>query len=175
MDRIRLKNTYIIDDTLKEIMLNADYNTIKTYCQSNKNALKLCKDENFWIMKFNHDNLPIMTDATMKEYLIIYKIKNYITHLTNLLTSSYDLDKYNAVILKIYNSVNDIFDYTPYLPDIEVDITINQKIVIQYDRKYTISINDSDNMDMTEDEIAYLLFNIIYYLPEVHIKYDSQI
>ena len=154
-------------------MLNADYNTIKTYCQSNNNASKLCKYENFWKVKFNHDNLPIMTNATMKEYFTIYKIKNYITHLTNLLTSSYDLNKYNAIILKIYNSVNDIFDYTP---DIEVDITINQKIVIQYDRKYTISINDSDNMDMTEDEIAYyLILSIIYqkYISSMIVKFKN--
>lgn len=46
------------NDVIKEIMLNATSNTIKNMCLTNKSAIQLCNNRQFWHDKFNHDSLP---------------------------------------------------------------------------------------------------------------------
>lgn len=60
-----VKQTQIPDDNILEILLNADLNTIKNMCLTNKKLQQRCTTEQFWQQKLKHDGLPsIIFDET---------------------------------------------------------------------------------------------------------------
>jgi len=71
-DYTTLKNTYdrygalgahILtrdEDTIFQIMLDMDITELSSFCQTNQVANALCHDKNFWMMKFDQDDLPII-------------------------------------------------------------------------------------------------------------------
>ncbi len=71
----------MVDDTLKEIMLRADVNTINNYCLTNKNAEKLCHDPYFWNEKLLLEKLPplfiqTIPDVNVENYMNMYQNEN---------------------------------------------------------------------------------------------------
>lgn len=54
------KSMNLVDDTMKEILLRADYQTLKTYCMTNKQSQKLCHDKGFWNEKLAYEKLPLI-------------------------------------------------------------------------------------------------------------------
>ena len=63
--------TSLPTDALREILLNADIDTIKEYYKTNKEAKKLI-DKSFWQKKFKQHNFyfPIITDMS---YIDLFK------------------------------------------------------------------------------------------------------
>jgi hypothetical protein len=51
-------HVHLPNDILYEIMLNSDISTVHQYCLTNKSALQLCQNSQFWKQKFNDDQLP---------------------------------------------------------------------------------------------------------------------
>src|SRR5258708_40225947 len=67
----------ITDDSLYEIMLQLDLNSIKSLCNTyNKQVYIICKSNYFWKNKILHDGLMIFDDLpkTMQDYEIIYTL-----------------------------------------------------------------------------------------------------
>lgn len=74
----------IPQETMKEILLRANTDTIKRYCQTSTIAKRLCDDERFWKEKFARDNLyfPISWDADDNYYIDNYNF--FINKLNNI-------------------------------------------------------------------------------------------
>lgn len=59
-DNVMDKSPKLVKDTLREILLRADINTIKQYCLTTKEAFKLCDDQYFWNEKLVLEGIPPM-------------------------------------------------------------------------------------------------------------------
>jgi len=66
----------LVPDILKEIMYYADLKTLKHYCQTSKETQLLCRDSDFWKIKFEKQNLPFLY-TIHEENIKITKNKNY--------------------------------------------------------------------------------------------------
>jgi hypothetical protein len=77
------KNIDIPSDMLNEIMLNADIKTIHQYCLTDKNAMKLCQNNQFWKFKFEKNQLPLLYEVPNENFKLIdteYLEEDYIKH-----------------------------------------------------------------------------------------------
>ena len=105
---------YLDNDTLYNVILNSDINTIQAYCVSSKNVYKMCDDKYFWLNKFQHDNLPILYTIEpinyqqwLLEYNYINDIKNTVYSFINLLFMELH-DKINEYVLYQYKNTSAI-------------------------------------------------------------------
>ena len=71
------KELVIIDDLLYQILLQTDIHDMENMCMINKNALKICYNQHFWIEKLNKDNISynLPLPITLKDMIQFYKIK----------------------------------------------------------------------------------------------------
>jgi hypothetical protein len=72
-------------DNLQNIMLQADIQTLHHICLTNKHALQLCQSGNFWHLKFQNDNLPLLYEVPKENLLLTDKnfvddVTTYIKH-----------------------------------------------------------------------------------------------
>ena len=63
----------LVNDTMREILLRADSNTIGQYCKTNKHALKLCDDKSFWRDKFSYYNFYFPVVIEYMSYLRLFR------------------------------------------------------------------------------------------------------
>src|SRR5438445_3529228 len=76
--RFNIKQPYINNDALYTLLLNTDINEIKNTCSINRLNSSICSQKQFWELKFNHDNIPFITNKDftnvndwVKEYIKI--------------------------------------------------------------------------------------------------------
>ena len=176
-----LKSPKLVDDTLKEIMLRADVDTIKIYCLTNKNAEKLCHDPYFWNEKLKLENLPPlfiqnMPDVNLENYIGIYHIKNEWMILYSLMkTANKDAKKilivndmeanrkYDKTTGQISTDQSDdiIIDDFYVLPVKAIEKLKKLKdnhivnIEIHYNGKYTLYLYTSNTDDSSENTTHY--------------------
>ena len=60
------------DDILFNVMLRADYNTLKSLCLTNEKAYEYCHDNYFWHEKLTYDQLPIISVYDGSEWIESY-------------------------------------------------------------------------------------------------------
>lgn len=106
------------NDVLVETLLYSDLKTIVNVCTTNKNNMSLC-NEQFWINKFNHDNLPIIKKPkTFEKWVILYDHVSYQKLLTTSLIKiikTYHYYKGDCIIQIIYND-------NKFLPDLLIPV-----------------------------------------------------
>lgn len=63
-------------DTLNEIMNHLDLSTLRYYCSTNKETLKICSSPSFWEFKLNEYNLPMILSPIHYPSGLNYTIQN---------------------------------------------------------------------------------------------------
>ena len=153
-------------------LLYADTDTIKNYCRTNIVARNICNNVDFWLEKFDNDNIPIIgltiTDRTtgndyMKEYIKVIDAQRKAK-------DTIDLINKHPPNYRIIN-----------IGSINMEDSNFYKIVpIEY--KYSLliyknKINKPADVDITVDLIPNsrknLLFNIIEYEPILYASAKS--
>jgi hypothetical protein len=175
------------NDTLTNILLLSDIDTITSMCLTSKNISNLCHDKNFWVSKFNMDNIPLLyinEPTNMKQWIKEYKkIKNASITANKVLNilkvENADID---YILLKFENNE----PITTLLPiSFQNIINLNnkdtQEIAISYignnDTKiiYSLYDKDTDNEIVTVSQkisditIKKILTSLIYYYPYIKI------
>ncbi len=121
------EKTILVDDTLREILLRSDVETIEQYCLTTKDANKLCNDQYFWHDKLLLEGLPSFIHYDLKNinnhYSDLFKTKNKLIILYQLMITA------NKDARKIL-MINDIEKHRQYKPTIGV-ISTNDGEIIQ--------------------------------------------
>lgn len=70
------RNTVFIDDILYTIMLNLDFQDIKSLCETDKNANQICDRQDFWEFLLKRDNLYFEgVEKSLKSYDLLVHLK----------------------------------------------------------------------------------------------------
>ncbi len=166
-------------DTWSNVLLQADAETLKTSCIINKDTVDICKDLQFWKLKYEQENLPfiITTDNYIDDYDKIKKIKFNLVKLYNNVVNSKKYD-----IFSITDDV-DINEMT-WLPEKMIKSIkthpddVDEGINIEFDfKKLTLILyyiaTDEDEEDLkdklkvkiklTKDEFINYLTKLYFY------------
>ena len=112
--------TYMTPDITYNIMLNTDYPDLNKMCTLNKNAERICKDEQFWKDKITRDFPFMPTEDEDTIYQELYKqlyelfdkhtlkiIKKFIQYRSNYNNLQ---DVYNKIFTNLVNYINDFLN-----------------------------------------------------------------
>lgn len=159
-------------DHLYNIMLNADYETLKSLCLTNRFSEKTCRRKTFWLEKFNHqgweaqgdtlDELKseyvIMESAVNTTKKILQLVDNIRSNLKITFNLPYDLyeDLINLIPLKLKRPTED--------EDIEIIIQYRARFnefrlgyIIKLRNKERYNVNDIINVDTMKAIMYYCL------------------
>ncbi len=169
-------------DTLYNIMLNADIDTIKNYCTTSKEANKICHDKHFWINKFKIENYIVPKKYNMEEYIKIHDLTLKAKQLLMLFQKERIVSDWINVI--IYFDKDNIIDILPEELKIAIDMTdIDPEEIEQlgifmrlYEDDnppsigYVVEDDQGDDIlgesiDTDENGIVDMLIKIMYYFP----------
>ena len=162
----------LIEDNLNTILLTTDIDTIKSMSLVDKNWLKCCNDTNFWKLKFNHDNLPIITSSliTIDEWIQEYKLVLYCKNMaSNILLVNYIESKQTYNASKRINLFDDRDKYTNTIlpesitdkPDIikmQIEVVNKKEYIVLYYTETTTSL-----VTATYDEVLNIFIKTIYH------------
>ena len=174
-------------------LLYADTDTIKNYCRTNKVARDICNSVDFWLEKFDYDNLPIigLNNKTgvdyMKEYIKVTDAQQKAKRILNIMSNDrsglkciyFRLKINNPNFLKIFsidhqNLILEVME--KFNQPTDAAISINLKINV-YDNLFVdiTSVNNhifsgrkSLSLHITDTFDA--LTKIYYYYPYIEIK-----
>lgn len=126
-------------DVLKEIMLNSDIKTIQQYCQTDKQANRLCYDLSFWNEKLiKENNIPILFNKDRPYEDIEDTIKEQakdVYHTNNVNIVLYDFMRLAYRHAKLALLVNDIEHQRQFKPTLG---TMTMFIDHEYSYYYTL-------------------------------------
>ena len=94
-------------DILYNIMLNADYETTKTMCLTNKTTYKICEEKQFWKDKITKDFPYFPTEDVIKPHELYHKLYNFYDKHTLLIISTFI--KFRKKRTNIQDVYDDIF------------------------------------------------------------------
>lgn len=151
-----------------QIALNLKGDDFINFIKTHKN---MHYNHDFWVEKFENDQLPILTHllpntllAWLKEYTKVYKIKEYVekfmkTHAYKIATDE-DINKYEGISF-VYKR---LYYIPPYLPlNDKEHIVLNDIIGEQIDgENITIVLDPKDPL------IKLKLMQIYYYAPNIY-------
>lgn len=178
------------------VLLNSD--NLKNVCFTNKNTIKICSDKQFWIEKFNHDDLTIINPGnTINEWITEYNRVLVTTELVEkllaLLKSEHEQSGKRIEINFPFNPednlhniiTEEIVDYLIYSgPSQAQRENIELKIITfilydnnQHDMAYSFWKNNDyaysawdENLSL--DEVKHIMINIFYHYPNIY-PYDN--
>lgn len=116
----------INDDVLYNILLQADFKELEHLCMTNKAAVKICNDANFWKTKLRQDQYLLLDTNYKSLYIKFNKAKKQmddILHMNHIETNRYhlrtdgDIDFINR---DYFTSIADFYKQIPF-------IRLNQK------------------------------------------------
>lgn len=100
-----------IKETDMEIMLRLNPYDIEKFSYINKNAMTIANDLNFWKLKFEYDDLPILTyhhhiKSWIEDYILIYNITNRVNLILDIhrIESKRKIDHLNMIRISLDNS-----------------------------------------------------------------------
>ncbi len=173
------RNTIFVDDILHTVMLHSSFDEIKSLCQTDKNARKLCQDVNFWEYILKRDDLYFEgVDRTLKSYEKLYHIRKKVNQLKikninfELVVGDIDLTKIlTKQQLDIINKEwkddhDDIFDYhvaefTVYHP---------HYFPLGYMFSSTCQDGSVQEFQLNKDDIQMILLKTFYYYPNIRVQ-----
>lgn len=170
-----------MEDIFLVTMLNSTIDEVKTQCLSNKAAFNHCSHKDFWIEKFNHDNLPLFNHpSSIGEWIKLYKLMQKYKYdvqdllLINKIESERVIDPLNQIKLPISNSIYHLFKDI-YKDDFDInsfyDIIINQRDnEVSYTR---IELDTGELFEVKQsmhyNKILILIISILYLDPHIEI------
>jgi len=109
-----MNNPILVNDTLREILLRAEVETINQYCLTTKEANKLCNDHHFWHDKLLLEGLPSFVQYDLKNI----NVENYIYKFNtdNKFTILYQLMSLANKDARKILIINDIEKHRQYQP-----------------------------------------------------------
>lgn len=165
------------NDILYQILLNADVTTIKSLCMSNNYTFNQCQSTNFWINKFNHNDLPLIRhENTMSNWINNYtRISDAAIEVKQILTIMKLLDIKKLTIF--YNQVN--VEWIKFLNQLfntnMTTYTFASYFYIEIlDQTFTLYLHKGILPCITYDidELYKLLIEILFINENVEIAYD---
>ncbi len=173
-----------MEDVFLVTMLNSNIDEVKTQCLTNKTAFNHCSHKDFWVEKFKHDRLPLLSSPSninewIKQYKLIqsFKYKAQEILMINKIESEREIDQLNTIMLNLnentYYLAKLLFDVEDYELDYAYDIIIKNNINnyeifynrIFYDDNILYQLKKSINYN----EILTLLISVMYLDPHVEI------
>ena len=177
----------LLRDELYTIMINADYETIKNLCLTNKLASMVCNDEYFWKIKLNIDypNIKVLSNWK-KEY---YKLNNVSKQADKTIEYFYEkaknLNDDMEIVMSMYidNSVN--------IESIIPKYKNNNENPFQYIIRIGMQNNGTMNLEVFVQDVIYseqlddltttinimelkdILLKVLYYYPQIKINYTK--
>jgi hypothetical protein len=163
-----------LDVMANEIALNSDIKTLRRLCKTNKQLLNNCESSNFWIRKFQHDNLPIFkTHKTMEEWTDEYeKVSDAQWEIKHLKLSK------NKTIY-VFDPLCKFSELKKAFPQIDFE----KKKIIDMDFRWwegawrlavDYNSSNSDELILTQDELMKGLF-VLYYLGHKIIEWKKPV
>lgn len=180
------------DDVYFNILLNSQIDTLRNLCLTQKNTALHCNNNYFWIKKFEHDNLPLLSDQNsisgwINEYkkvvniqhkaanlLLVNDIERTRQYLSTNGTISISLDKeYDDYLNNIlppnllkqlpYFSTPDSFTFIVLIP-------ITNGYTMAY---YIQPLGNEDHevfaINSSYNEILNVIIKFLYYAPDIEI------
>ena len=148
------------NDIIKEIMFNANAQTLKSLCLTNKAANQYCNDNNFWKDKFQHDHLPNLViikkhQAKGHKLEIPSTMKRLPKNIKQWLNAYVLMFSSNQIAIKLVNNIisTNIFNYFQVNVDIQLALWL-PKVMIDY------IVND----DQHEIDLYFEIKNNKFYL-----------
>lgn len=143
----------IPSDIIYNVMLNADFETLKHLCQTNKASLKYCKDSHFWYAKLAHQQLPVPNKEMIKQlgWMTLYQS----------LSSAYKEAKEMLLVNKIESQ--------------RQHFRTNGDIVLcpyEYDDLYFINLPLFKEAELLNDPNQFMIEIFIQYNGQYHVKYQ---
>lgn len=147
-------------DFYENILIHLDINDIVKMCTLEKNSPKICHDFDFWICKFKHDNLPILSNllpTNMKGWMREYKKVKHCYNIALLIFEVLKQQKLN-------------YFYMIYDPE-------DPNVIQNYDNFYNLLpdigliYNPLEKMGVYVDELTEIMFDflvrMLYYVPDI--------
>ncbi|HSW76974.1 MAG TPA: hypothetical protein VLG50_08000 [Candidatus Saccharimonadales bacterium] len=125
-----------IEDVDVRILLDLDIQSLSNQCFVNKYANRFCSKQQFWINKYNHDQLPIFKPypTTIKQWIDDYKLTLEASNI--LLVNEIELTKKNPIDIRVDN-LERFYDKVSKLPIPDQFKSIIQSRVGNYIHKFS--------------------------------------
>ena len=179
-------------DIWYNILLNSDINDINKII--NKTTVKIIHDKQFWIDKFKHDHLPLLTMSNdmIKEYnktLLAHQaailFKNVLNNAVNpqIYMTGYYFEEMNwlpNVILEHIESTGDIdlvfnaFLYINVRPEYSIQFDLSRE-PIEWDVDESLGEHyETTIVKLNNKEFILFLTKLFYYVPDVELMVDGK-
>lgn len=166
-----------MQDTIVNAMLSSNIDELKNYCLTNKLAYINCKSTEFWLEKFENDNLPYVgeTPTSINAWIERYKTIKNLKHTAQdiIMINKIETKRNEALNLirivireNTYDLIKDVMD-EDYNNEFIYDITITKKLNGYKTEYVKINIEDGD-METVDDtlsynDVVYLMVYVMYY------------
>ena len=182
----------LMKDEMYAIMINADYETIKHLCLTNKTGADICNDEFFWKTKLNMDypDIDVVSNWKKEYYKLNKAYKDVEKTIEIFYEEAKDLDDDTEVIMLMY--LDKSVDIESIIPKYKKNIDemlmdpdnknyINYVLLIGMNKNNIINLTmliediDGDQLDSFDETINIkdlmdILFKVLYYYPEINIE-----
>lgn len=177
------RNDVFIDDILYTIMLNLKVEDIKSLCQIDNSAKKLCQDESLWEHILKRDGLYISgVEKSLKSYELLYhnnlKIKKLKLNNLNIRFSD-GTEHINLLKILSEELLQKITKEWKDDQEDEIDYNINEITIYKgyyIESKIELILSFEFKDDVIEEigsdkiEVDNMLFKILYYYPYIIIE-----
>lgn len=95
-------NPFEIEEIMFDLLLHSNYEKIRNLYLVSKLANKICKDKNFWLLKFDHDNIPIIPGygCCYGEYMKYLEYSLIVDDIVTISLLEKELDKGSNILYK---------------------------------------------------------------------------
>jgi hypothetical protein len=161
-------------ESFYEVLLNADYQTILTFCQTSSSISQLCRDDYFWQLKMQHD-FPhfdkLLNRTWKKSYVLLLQSEAYLNNIKEAKDEK-DEDvyiKYNITNINFFNDIKQ---------DLPIDETLQKPtriIIWMKNNEYYIEYDEPTIFQRQPRRVDEAIMTIIRYnrINEYLISYDE--
>lgn len=158
-----------ISDTNELILMELYGDDLLNVCLTYKGIHKICINKNFWIKKFEYDDLP--GNPSLNEYIKINKLVKKATIMLDDMPRSSDLSINLAVSdIKIILPISiDISNINIGKKQKEISVSIHKSRLFNETRTYNLSIGFY-SVNANKQLAISILMRIMYYFPGINIE-----
>ena len=173
---------YPMDYTLTGlILLYADKKSIKNYCRTSKIARQICNSIDFWLEKFNHDNIPIIDlnpiktgNDFMREYIKVQQSQQKTKYII-------DNNEIGFSIIEFEMDIEDVNHLKIFPTKIQQSLLehikehINTRVINNFGNNHNLIYRKTQNiatismMISKHTDVFVLLQKLFYYYPDIEI------
>ena len=184
-DVTKPSNMTMNDDILYNLLLQADVNTLEQLCLTNKAAVKICKDNNFWKTKLIQDRYRLIGTNYKELYFKYNKAEKYVNdilHINRIETSRKNLRTAGDIDIVNNDYFKNLSDFYQKIPFIKLNDKYNDPVYTFYKIRFQLIDNQykctlmllgeskylSDTINFTInypfDKLKILLIHFVYHI-----------